>query len=325
MLPRRPCGTFHRDKSASGWKGNFPLALSPDANTLATTSRDMEVRLWDVASGHERAFLRGHTGNVLAGTFSPDGETVATGSNDGTVRLWRLDGRSTGIHHWRGPVHSVAYSPDGKVLAAGDELGAVYLWETSGGRLNTALSGHALRVRAVRFTPDGRTLASASDDGTVNLWDITATSRAKQPPDQPEPFTDLSFSADSELLATSIGTKHSMLWTVGTGEARAVTRKHPDREVTCVAFSPAGLVLATSGSDQIVSLVDPITGNQRLAIAGPGVSNASLTFSSDGGMLAGDGNDGVVRVWDTTTGKELHALTQTGLSVPSVRRVFSGR
>jgi WD40 repeat protein/serine/threonine protein kinase len=301
-------------------EGHFPLALSPDANTLATTNWDMVVRLWDVAGGKERAFLRGHTDNVLTGAFSPDGGTVATGSYDGIVRLWGFNGLQVGLHRWPGSVHSVAYSPDGRLLAAGYETGAVYLWESSGGRLNTSFGGHALRVRAVRFTPDGGTMASASDDRTVRLWDMTATNRSRQPLDQPEPFTALSFSPDSELLATSTGTKHSMLWTVRTGEARAVTRNHRDREVTCVAFSPADRILATTGSDQTVSLVDPITGNQRLAIAGPCVSNRSLTFSPDGGLLVGDGNDRVVRVWDTKTGKQLHALTQTG-HIPSPQSV----
>ena len=304
-------------------EGHFPLALSPDANTLATTNWDRVVRLWDLASGKERAFLRGHTDNVLTGAFSPDGGTVATGSHDGIVRLWGFNGMAAGLHRSPGSVHSVAYSPDGRLLAAGYETGAVYLWETSGGRLNTSFGGHALRVRAVRFTPDGGTMASASDDRTVKLWETTATNRARQPLDQPEPFTALSFSPDSELLATSFGTKHSMLWTVRTGASRAVARDHPDQEVACVAFSPAAPILATTGSDQVVSLVDPSTGNQRLAFAGTGVSNGSLTFSPDGRLLVGDGSDGVVRVWDTKTGKELHALKQTGHIPSPLSVVFS--
>ncbi|MGE3820293.1 MAG: WD40 repeat domain-containing serine/threonine protein kinase [Isosphaeraceae bacterium] len=293
-------------------EGHFPLALSPDAHTLATTNWDMAVRLWDVASRQERAVLRGHTEIVLTGAFSPDGGTVATGSGDGTVRLWGLHGPRGVKQRWRVPlrVHSVAYSPDGKLLAAGDESGAVYLWETSGGLPTAVFGGHAQRVRAVRFTPDGRTLASAGDDRTVKLWDVTVASLAQQPPDQPKPFTALSFSPDGELLATSLGASHGMLWNVRTGEARALTLHRPEREVTSVAFSPAGRILATTGSDQSLSLVDPITGSQRLAIAGPGVSNGSLTFSPDGGMLVGDGDDDVLRIWDTNTGKILHALTK---------------
>ena len=46
------------------------------------------VALWDVATGRERALLRGHDGPVQSVVFSPDGRTLATGGNDGVIRLW---------------------------------------------------------------------------------------------------------------------------------------------------------------------------------------------------------------------------------------------
>src|SRR5262245_4891340 len=36
------------------------LAYSPDGKTLASSSRDGTIKLWDVATGTERATLRGH-------------------------------------------------------------------------------------------------------------------------------------------------------------------------------------------------------------------------------------------------------------------------
>jgi WD40 repeat protein len=38
------------------------------------------VRLWDAASGDERAVLRGHTDWVNSVAFSPDGAVLASGS-----------------------------------------------------------------------------------------------------------------------------------------------------------------------------------------------------------------------------------------------------
>jgi WD40 repeat protein len=64
------------------------VALTPDGRTLATGSQDRAIRLWDVATGHERAALRGHSKEVTCLAFSADGSTLASGSRDCTVRVW---------------------------------------------------------------------------------------------------------------------------------------------------------------------------------------------------------------------------------------------
>jgi WD40 repeat protein len=110
------------------------LAFAHDC-TLASGADDRQIRLWDPASGQEKAVpLIGHTQPLTSLAFTPDGRTLASGSEDRTVRLWHV--------------------------GTAREL--------------FSLEGHPARVRCVAFAPDGRTLASGGDTangmGEVRLW-----------------------------------------------------------------------------------------------------------------------------------------------------------
>ena len=112
------------------------VALTPQADAIATDGWKDEVEIWDAATGNPlRSFpCQGGSGCFA---FSPDGARLAIGEI----------GHGGGLY----PRH-------------------VYLYETATGRRQCKLSEHQWQVKAVAFSPDGRRLASLGDD--LVLWDL---------------------------------------------------------------------------------------------------------------------------------------------------------
>lgn len=75
-----------------GHKGQVAaIAFSPDGETIATGSWDCTVKLWDAATGQERATFRWPIGRVLCLAFAPDGLRLAAGGDLGSVIVWDLE------------------------------------------------------------------------------------------------------------------------------------------------------------------------------------------------------------------------------------------
>ncbi len=123
-VTRKTVHTLAAGTAASpGAEAFYRAVFSPDGKTVAVAgSRD--VRLWDAASGAERAFkLSGHTSVLRSVAYSADGRRIVTASADGTVRVWdaaRGIALAVASRH-AGRVNGAALLPGGWIVSGGDD------------------------------------------------------------------------------------------------------------------------------------------------------------------------------------------------------------
>ena len=103
-------------------------ALSPNGARILTASNDNTARVWDAATAHEIAALRGHEGGVSRASFSPNGARIVTASDENTARVWdAATGREIASISLDAVVTALAVA-DG-VFALGDALGRIHVFE----------------------------------------------------------------------------------------------------------------------------------------------------------------------------------------------------
>ena len=259
---------------------NYPqgFAFSPDSETLAVTSFDGYVQIWDIR------------------TARPEG------------RPFRIPGSDThGIFFW-----AAAFSPDGSVLATGggadwesdNSAGVVFLWDVATGQLIGQLPEQAQTVSAVSFTPDGALLVVSTGYGQgvgdVIVWNVgeRRVERTIHADDTTVSWEDIS--NDGTMLVTA-GSGGERLWDLSTGDP--IGPAFIGRGGFTVDLSPDGRTLVAAGMGQ-TNMWDVASGAVLgRPFPGPGPEDdLAAAFAPDGRRLFVVSETGHAWVWDVSPG-----------------------
>lgn len=261
---------------------NVGHGITPDGKHLLT-SRNFKTVLIDVTTGADAGELPDS-----AMTWSADGKRAATAN--GIVRVWDRGAKpkilATKRQFSNTAISPVSLSADGKLLAVGAEGSAgnpkaqtALVWDVAADKQLTEVAVEQNGAVGVRLSPDGKTLATF---GSHN--DPMRKFGEKNPGGWPEQAVQLWDAASGKALGRA-----------------AVTAP----QVTGVAFSPDGGLLALSGWNGLVSLRDARTGKEQRQLFGRSYVGMHLAFSPDGKTLAAAGADGRSQRWTVADGKML--------------------
>lgn len=205
-------------------------------------------------------------------------------------------------------MNTLSYSADGQSIVTGGDDGKVKAWNTTSGFCFVTFSEHTSGVTAVEFSKQGRIIFSASLDGTVRAFDLNRyrNFRTFTSP-TPTQFTSLAVDPSGEIVcAGSMDTFEVFVWSVQTGKLLDVLAGH-EGPISCLAFSPTGLQLASGSWDKTVRTWDVFGRKKAVETFTHGSDVLAVAYRPDGREITCSTLDGQITFWELSDGK------QTGL------------
>ena len=262
---------------------------------------------WELPEG---AIARLGKGRINHLRYSPDGTLLVVAT---TIGIWVYDTVMYKEQALLTPknknVERILFDPTGTAMASVEGLSGLTLWDVKAHipqkrfRLNSSPFGKPI------FSPDGSTLAT-TDYRDILLNDAVTGENKHKLKGHEEFIVSLSFSPDSQILASGGKDTSIRLWDVDTGKQKKTLRGHADT-VHNLSFSPNGSTLISVSEDNSIYFWDVSTGVRKNVLAEKGLITEQLDasetlekvfFSSDDSTLVTVKFNNTIRLWDTTTG-----------------------
>lgn len=280
--------------------------ISGDASVVIAANAD-DIRVWDRASGRERARLALEEGEeVNAIDATADGRIIVAGTEQGTLLLWDVEDTAEPLRWKEGDraVYGVAWSPDEETFASVGWGTRVRLWARDGTLQKAVDDFGSSYVSSAAFSPDGRLLATVGSSAEVVFWAVPSGDEVSRLPMSEEGWTVV-FGKDGATLATVSATAVTVWdledWTPrSTFEEDSSLFRVVDTELTQVlSVDPFGSV----------TVYDLASGTTLSSSTVPGASIRGAEFDTDADRVLVFGDDVDPAFWDLRPSGEFEFLT----------------
>ncbi|KAK4033880.1 Minichromosome loss protein 1 [Parachaetomium inaequale] len=240
-------------------QGTTRCAYTPDGSKLVTVGSNNTIRLYKTGFDGEPDNIDDCQEQNLA--VAASNAFFVAGAEDGTVSYYSLANNMFDKFLLRTslPVRDVALSPDSKWCAvASDELTVKLVGIEDNTQLLT-LKEHAKPTKHLAFDPKGGMLALSCTDGVIYVYSLTAEHPELirkvdgvigRMETESEASCGVAWHPDGRAFAVPTPTRDIQVVSKNDWEKQRVFSKGHDGDVTAVAWSPNGALLATASKDK---------------------------------------------------------------------------
>ena len=281
------------------------LAWSPDGTTIASSSLDETIQLWNATTGETLLTHHSNSLSAQAFTWSPDGRFITStdGLSSEHVTIWDASTGQPSTQHTTYQEHTeqvltLSWSPDGKHIASASDDATVQVWEASTGQRIATYRGHTSGVKTLAWSPDGKRIASAAADKTVQVWDAPNGGNIVVYYAHLNKINALAWSPGGTHIASASDDTTVHVWDSATGR-KVFTYANHTGGVTAVSWSPNGIYIASAALDETAQVFNALTGHTIYAFTGHSDWLSTLAWSPNGQYIASGSWDKTVQIWQS--------------------------
>jgi WD40 repeat protein len=291
------------------------LDLHFGRNLLASVANDGTMRLWDVPTGKSRRVI--NSVSVFNSVdFSSDSSSILTADESGNVQLWSTSGEPVmRIETGEGWAYA-ALSRNDRLISVSKQSEKLIHYGISVYDVDTSTEYNKPRWKRSKRT-FGSLLSSAHDNAFITadffpyrltssiVWIDYETGREiRKLPTYFGKIFDFCVSADERLIAIAGSDPDRPLevWDVAL-LARIFALRGDTVDITAVAISPDGALLASGSDDQTIQLWALETGQRLQVLRGHVGAINDLVFTADSRTLVSGSSDHTIKFWNVANVK----------------------
>ncbi|MGC6427069.1 MAG: PQQ-binding-like beta-propeller repeat protein [Akkermansiaceae bacterium] len=292
-----------------------------DGKHLLSSSRDNQVRLWEITTGKEiRSFTNKNFDDIWGLCLLPGEKEFLCAADYGkggaVVRFEIATGKQLGVYEHSQTAFRIDVHPDGKRFAAGDNANIIKLWDLQKGVAIREFTGHSGSVYSVVFNADGSRLFSGCDEGELKMWDTETGKCLKTHVTKFKKVYTIAPSPDHKRIALVSEDKHVHVFE--SEKLGQIWKKKMGDEAQVLSWSPDGELIAAAGHDETLSLFNSRNGKviQRIST---NQDHTPVAFTNDGQTLISGGANHL-HLHKVDTGERIHPT----LGIPALSGGFEG-